>query len=124
MDNMPPQDRELRNACTHAWAPAMLAASGRHTWVLAGLALLRARTGHAEGARAVYDELEARSRFEFVAPLWLASAASAAGLGDTSIEYARRAAAERDPMVVLSRAMPQWDEVRADPRFADIARQV
>ena len=104
--------------------PAMLAASGRHTWVLASLALVRARTGQEAAARAVYDELEARSRFEFVSPFWLATAASAAGLADAAIGYARRAMSERDPMLILARWLPHCGGLLADERFAELTRGV
>ena len=122
----------LLQACTRAgeydralgMLPELLATSGRHNWALASLAWLCARTGRPDAARAVHDELEARSRSEFVGPFWLAATASAAGLPDLAVEHARRAVSERDPMVVLSRHLPQWDALRADPRFEEITREV
>lgn len=104
--------------------PEILAASGRYTWALGSLAWLRARTGQHEGARAVHDELEARSRFEYVGPFWLAVTASASGLHDDAVVYARRAVVERDPMIVLARALPQCGAMRTDTRFAEVTREV
>ncbi|MGA9750679.1 MAG: protein kinase [Acidobacteriota bacterium] len=109
---------------TLAMAPALLSISGRHTWVLGTMAFVQTRSGNPDLARAVFGELEARSRYEFVAPYWLAAASSAAGLGDLAIGYARRAVVERDPMVVLARTMPQWEGILADTRMEDLVREV
>ena len=76
-----------------------------------------------ERARACYDELETRSRHEFVAPSWLAVAASSAGLAEDAFRWAERGVTERDPLVIWSR-LPYWDTIRAHPRFAEIMRGV
>ncbi|MFN8178974.1 MAG: protein kinase [bacterium] len=118
----------------HAWmgrpdraialAPAILAESGRHQWVLALLAWTYAQVGRIEAARAVRDEMEGRSRHEFVSPFWLATAASAAGLPDEAIRLAERAVAEHDPLILWSRVTPFWDELRKHPRFEEVVRAV
>jgi predicted Zn-dependent protease len=107
-----------------AMVPRLLSSSGRHTWALGTLAWLHGRRGRRDMARAVYDEMEARARFEHVGPFWLAAAASAAGLADPALDYARRAVAERDPMAVLLGHIPHWDALRADPRLAEVVRRV
>jgi serine/threonine-protein kinase len=107
-----------------AMAPALLAASGRHPWALGALGWTHGKAGHAAEARAVFDELEARSRLEFVTPFWLAAAAAAAGLGEEARRYAERAVIERDPVVVLARLLPHWDGVRAMPWFEDVVNGV
>ncbi len=81
---------------SHAWAgdyeraiaeaPALFGSSGRHSWALGLLAWTHGKAGHADRARACYDELEARSRHEFVAPSWLAVAAASAGLAEAAPE--------------------------------------
>ncbi len=106
-----------------AEAPALLGASGRHTWALGVLAWTHGKAGHADMARACYDELEARSRHEFVAPSWLAIAAASAGLADEAIRWAERGVTERDPLVLWF-GLPYWDSMRAHPRFAEIMRGV
>ncbi len=103
-------------------APALLAASGRNIWPLATLGWSYGKSGDASRCRAVYDELIARSRHEFVGPFWLATVASAAGLRDEAMRLASRAVAERDPFVIFARKIPLWDGVRADPRFEEIMR--
>ncbi len=117
---------------SHAWlgnydraiqeAPALFGTSGRHTWALGLLAWTYGRAGLADRARAVYDELEARSRQEFVSPGWLAMTAGAAGLAEDAIRWARRAVAEHDSLVLWAPRMPFWDFVRTDPRFAEVMR--
>ena len=118
----------------HAWAgdqgraidlaPALLAGSGRHPWVLGLLAWSHARAGHAAIARAVADELMARARVEFMSPFWLAVAADAAGMDDEAMRCLEMAVVERDPMTVLSRRMPMLEGVKADARYASLMKDV
>ena len=118
----------------HAWtgrldqavqlAPTILAESGRHQWVLGLLAWIHARSGRLDAARAVHDEMEGRSRHEFVSPFWLATAASAAGLPDDAIRLAEKAVAERDPLVLWSRVTPFWATLREHPAFEGVVRPV
>ena len=118
----------------HAWmgrydraialAPAILAESGRHQWVLGLLAWTYAKAGRVVEARAVRDEMEGRSRHEFVSPFWLATAAEAAGLSEEAIRQVERAVSERDPLILWSRVTPFWDTIRAHPRFESVVRPV
>jgi tetratricopeptide (TPR) repeat protein len=118
----------------HAWAgrydraiqeaPALFGASGRHTWALGLLAWTYGRAGHADRARAVYDELEGRSRHEFVSRAWLSMSAGSAGLEEESIRWAERAVAERDPLVLWARNRQFWDSVRTHPRFTEVMHGV
>ena len=118
----------------HAWAgeydravmeaPAILADSGRHPWVLGLLAWTHGKAGRMEAARGCYDELEGRSRHEFVSRAMLSIAAGSAGLEAPAVSWAERAVEERDPLVLWSRRMPFWEYLRAHPRFAEIMREV
>jgi tetratricopeptide (TPR) repeat protein len=118
----------------HAWAghydraireaPALFGASGRHHWALGLLAWTYGRAGRLDKARACYDEMEGRSRHEFVSPAWLAVAAGAAGLEEPSIRWAEIAVAERDPLLLWARRLPFWDAVRSHPRFDEVMRGV
>jgi serine/threonine protein kinase len=118
----------------HAWmgdydhaiglAPTILAESGRHQWVLGLLAWIYGKAGRVDEARAVRDELEGRSRHEFVSRCWLATSAAAAGLPDEAIRQAERAVAERDSIILWSRATPFWDALRQDPRYEGVVRPV
>jgi tetratricopeptide (TPR) repeat protein len=103
-------------------APALLSASARHPWALGLLGWTYAQAGRADQARACYDELEGRSRHEFVAPSWLAVLAGSVGLMDDAMRWAERAAVEHDPVVLWGRSLPFWSSLRADPRFAGVMR--
>jgi serine/threonine protein kinase/tetratricopeptide (TPR) repeat protein len=107
-----------------ALAPSVLRESGRNQWALGTLAWVYGALGRRAEARAVHDELEGRSRHEFVAATWLAVAAGAAGDGERAIGYAERAVAERDPLIVWSRRVPFWDAVRRHPRYEDVTAVV
>jgi eukaryotic-like serine/threonine-protein kinase len=119
---------------SHAWAgdyelaielaPGVLNASGRHAWGLGTLGWTYGKAGQVAAARAVFDELEARSRHEFVSPCWLAVTAAAAGLGDPSIGYVVRAVAERDPTIVYGRVSPFWDTLWTHPRLEEVIHDV
>jgi tetratricopeptide (TPR) repeat protein len=107
-----------------ALSSTILAESGRHQWVLGLLAWIHAKAGRIEDARAVCDEMEGRSRHEFVSPFWLATAAAAAGLPEEAIRRVEQAVRQRDPLVLWSRVTPFWDTIRQDPRFDDVVRPV
>ena len=118
----------------HAWVgdypravelmPALLRVSGRHQWALGILAWSLAKSGELERARAVHDEMMARSRHEFMAPFWLAGSAASAGLEDVATRQLERAVQERDPLLYWGFHVPHWDAVRALPRFVPITASV
>lgn len=114
----------------HAWAgqldraiekaPALLGDSGRHPWALGLLAWTYGQAGHDTAARACYDELEGRSRHEFIAPTWLSIAAASARLGEDAFRWLERAVTERDPLLHWSRRIPLWEYHRSHPRCREV----
>jgi hypothetical protein len=72
----------------------------------------------------LYDELDGRSRHEFVSPAWLLVAAGAAGFEERAIRWAERAMAERDPLMHWARRLPFWEYHRALPQFQELMRHV
>jgi serine/threonine-protein kinase len=107
-----------------AVATPLLAVSGRHPWAVGLLGWVYARLGDSARARAMYDELEARSRSEFVGPFWIAIAASAAGLDAEAMHNLGRAVREREPLMVQARMLVFCDRLRANPRFDEVTRGV
>ena len=117
----------------HAWAghydrafeeaTSLLMDSGRHPWALGLLAWTYGRVGRPELARACYDELEARSRHEFVSPAWISVAAASADLEDQALRWAERAVAEGDPMTIWARRLPFWEYHRARARVNAVVRE-
>jgi tetratricopeptide (TPR) repeat protein len=103
-----------------AMAPRVLMVSGRNQWALGQLAWTYGQSDRQARARAVHDELEGRSRHEFVSPFWLAVTADAAGLEDETRHFVLRARDERDPLVVWGRAVPLWRGIRQRPVFQEL----
>ena len=99
-----------------ARTPSLLAISGRHPWALGTLCWVLAHKGDTEKAAAVFAELEARARHEFISPFWLAAAAAAVGEKAKAEAFAERAIQDRDPVLTLAWVMPQYREVWNLPR--------
>ena len=74
-----------------------LAMSGRHPWAMGALALALADWDKAGEADAVYQELLARARRQYVPPTLLAVAASAAAREEAALQHAFEAYEIRDP---------------------------
>jgi serine/threonine-protein kinase len=107
-----------------ALGPAMLADSGRHLWVLAALARAHAGAGRVGIARAIHDEVEARSRMERVSPAWRAAVAAAAGRMDEAMALAGQAVEERDPFAVVLGTLPAWKPLRGQPGYPELQQRV
>jgi tetratricopeptide (TPR) repeat protein len=74
---------------------------GRHAWLLMGLTLAHAKLGQIEPAQAIFEELLARSRTEYVQSTVLAVTAMAIGRRDEAVSRWTRAAEDRDPMAAV-----------------------
>lgn len=71
--------------------------SGRHAWPMMLCALALAHWGKDADADAVYCEMQARARHQYVAPGALTVAASAAAREEDAVRHAREALETRDP---------------------------
>jgi serine/threonine-protein kinase len=103
-----------------------LAMSGRHPWSMGLLAMALMDSGKAAEADAVYCEMQARARHEYVAPSSLAIAAAAVAREDEAICHARQACEIRDPgcqgfFSVYSSLAPR---LYAYPRFREIIARI
>jgi len=103
-----------------------LAMSGRHPWSMAWLAVALADWGKTGEAEALYFEMQARARREYVAPTSLAIAALAAAREDDVIRHAREACEIRDPVCItfFSRYFYLSPRLYRDPRFREIIAQM
>lgn len=99
-----------------------LAMSGRHTWAMWTLAVTFADWGKTADADALYAELLARARRQYVPPTSLALAAGAAGMEDQAILHADEAFKIRDPSCLnfFSRYAASAERLYAYPRFREI----
>jgi TolB-like protein/Tfp pilus assembly protein PilF len=99
-----------------------LAMSGRHAWAMNSRALTFADWGKSAEADAVYCEMLARARHQYVAPGALALAASAAAREDDAVRHAREAFETRDPhcQFLWSRYFPASARLYAYTGFREI----
>jgi len=89
-----------------------------------GVAYAFAASGRRAEARRVLREIERLSRQRYGLMLELAVPRAALGEADEAFEWLERAYSERDGGLILLSAAPFWDPIRADPRFADLARRI
>jgi tetratricopeptide (TPR) repeat protein len=103
-----------------------LAMSGRHSWSMAILAVTFADLGKPADADAVYAEMLARARRQYVPAALLALAASAAGRQDEAIRHAREALEIRDPgcQPYFSRHQSFSARLYTYPRFRELLSEM
>jgi len=102
----------------------LVAATQNASLFKGALASLYGSAGSPENARAIVDELQERSRSEYVSPLPLAWALFP--LGETEAALARLAEAvdEHSPFLFTIHQDPPYDPIRSHPRFAELASRV
>jgi tetratricopeptide (TPR) repeat protein len=102
-----------------------LAMSGRLAWSLAFLAVTYGKWGKTEEADAIYSEMLARARRQYVAPAQLAMAAAAAKREEDAIRHAREAFEIRDPdcQLFFSKHLPFSAPLYACPGFCELLVQ-
>lgn len=103
---------------------AAVVLSGRHPWPLGGLAGVYVAAGRVTDGEAIYAELVARSRREYVQPVGFAILCAILGRRDEAFAWLDRACEERDPLLPFVRVWPPLDPLRDDPRWAVIARRL
>jgi adenylate cyclase len=105
---------------------AALAMSGRHTWAMALRTLAFADWGKPEDADAVYCEILARARHEYVPPGALAIAASGATREEEAVRHAREALETRDPhcQFFFTPSLPASARLYTFPGFREIIEQM
>ena len=103
----------------------MLAQFGRHPWLMMGVAFACGAAGQHDKAEAIYAELAARSRGEYVQPVSLAIAALGAGGKDLALQHLREAARIRDPMLAATGPHgPMYPAIRHDPEYLAILKDL
>ena len=86
--------------------PSLLSRFGRHPWLMMGLAHANGAAGRPDTAEALYAELAARARSEYVQPAALAAAALGARQENRALEHLREAVQVKDPL--LTAMALQW----------------
>jgi TolB-like protein len=100
--------------------------SGRSPWSMALLAMALADSGRVTEADAVYCEMQARARRQYIQPTSLAFAAGAAAKEEEAIRHAREAFEIRDPnsQIFFSGYWPVAARLYRYPRFREIIAEM
>jgi len=100
--------------------------SGRTSWSLAGVGCALADWGKVADAEAIYAEMLARARRQYMPPTYLALLAAYLSRENDLIVYSREAFAIRDPSCQFhfSRYWPPSERLYAYPRFRDLLSEV
>jgi serine/threonine-protein kinase len=98
--------------------------SSSSTRYRADLAFVYARAERREEARATLAELGELSKSRYVSPYYLASARAALGETDSAFTLLEQAFEERSHGMTFLITDPSLDDLRADPRLADLIRRV
>jgi eukaryotic-like serine/threonine-protein kinase len=109
------QKRESENAIIHLQKAVL--ASGSSPRYLASLGYAFAVAGRTAEARSVLDKLRDLSQQRYVSPYYTATVYAGMGNPQAAVEYLERAYQERDGWIPYIQAQPEFDHLRADPRF-------
>ena len=85
-----------------------------------GLSFALTAAGRVDEAAALADEMEERSKAEYVKPMFLGLANVAARRFDKALEYFEIAVDERDPWLVWLGTDAKYAPLRDDPRFLSL----
>lgn len=72
----------------------------------------------------ILAEMKEMSKQQYVAPLAFANIYLALGDREQTFEWLEKAYAERQPNLRALKMAPAYDELRSDPRFADLLRRI
>ena len=98
--------------------------SGDVTFASAALGHLYAIAGNAAEARAVFNELSARSKCVYVPAYDIALVCAGLGWKDQALDYLARAHQERSGWMTYLKVDPRLDPLRGDARFVELLRRV
>ena len=85
-----------------------------------GLAILYARAGRKDDARATLEAVQAVAQKQFVSPYGIASYYAVIGDNARALDWLEKAYSERDGTLVWLKVHPRLDGLRGEPRFRDL----
>jgi len=97
---------------------------GRTMFALGALGYANAIAGHSAEARTIAREMEAAAAKCYVCPFDIAAIYSAMGEKDEAIQWLHKALEMRDHAMLFAAVDPALEQLRSDPRFAEIVQQV
>ena len=80
--------------------------------------------GNEEQARELLRQLEERSRHEYVWPFSMALILGGLGEREGTLDWLQRAYEDRNSLLCFLGTMPEFDPLRAEPRFVDLLRRL
>ncbi len=83
-----------------------------------------ARSGKTAEAHAGLDELLVSSTVQYVPPYNFALVYNALGQSDMALKYLEKAFAEKDVRMVWLKVEPKWNNLRSEPRFINLMKQM
>lgn len=86
--------------------------------------LILAMSGQTDEARAILNELKARPKLDPVALVAIADAYSVLAEKDDAFDFLEAAYKERASLLIFLGVRPTFDNIRSDPRFADLLRRM
>ena len=94
------------------------------TFALAGVGMSSARSGKKGEARKALAEMEGLSKRSYVSPFYIGLIDQALGERDLAFEWYAKGYDDQEEFLLWLTIDPLFDEVRSDPRFADLVRRV
>jgi serine/threonine protein kinase/Flp pilus assembly protein TadD len=85
-----------------------------------GLAVLYARAGRMDDARAAVQAVQELAQKQYVSPYGIASYYAVIGDNDRALDWLEKAYSERDGTLVWLKVHPRLDGLRGEPRFRDL----
>ena len=83
-----------------------------------------AKWGKLDEARAVLDELLKLSNECYVPPYNLAVVYNGLGKSDKALDYLEKGFAEKNVLMVFLKVDPKWNNLRSEPRFIELMKQM
>ena len=91
---------------------------------LAALGSVYGLSRQPERARQVLQQLEEVARHQHVSGYYFSQIYLALGETEAALDWLERAAEERSPLIVYVKVAPQFDKLRAEPRFHALLRRI
>ncbi|HVF46111.1 MAG TPA: winged helix-turn-helix domain-containing protein [Pyrinomonadaceae bacterium] len=83
-----------------------------------------AKAGRVDAARGIIRELEDRAKTRYVPAYGIAAIYAALGENNTALDLLERSYSQRDALMVFLKVDLKWDDLRSEPRFAELMRKM
>jgi serine/threonine protein kinase/tetratricopeptide (TPR) repeat protein/ribosomal protein S27E len=88
------------------------------------LGIAYALMGQEAEAHRILNQIENRSQYDYISPVWLACLYHSLGEIDKSFEFLEKAYEERDVQLVYIKEHAWFDNFRSDPRFNELLKKM